>query len=47
MALVILTPYILNGRNDMEILEYIFIYIIAPMIVGFIGAIIVGTLKNK
>ena len=31
----------------METLEYIFIYIIVPMFVGFIGAIIVGTLKNK
>ena len=35
----------------METLEYIFVYIIEPMIVGFIigfiGAIIVGTFENK
>ena len=31
----------------METLEYIFIYVIVPMLGGFIGAIIVGTIKNK
>ena len=31
----------------METLEYIFIYVIVPMVGGFIGAVIVGTLKNK
>ena len=31
----------------MAILEWIFIWFIVPMIGGFIGAIIVGTLKNK
>ena len=31
----------------MEVLEWIFIYVIVPMIGGFIGAVIVRTLKNK
>ena len=31
----------------METLEWIFIYVIVPMIGGFIGAVIVGALKNK
>ena len=31
----------------MEILEWIFIWVIVPMIGGFIGAIISVTLKNK
>ena len=31
----------------MEILEWILIYFIVPMIGGFIGAIIVGILKDK
>ena len=31
----------------MEVLEWIFTWFIVPMIGGFIGAIIVGILKNK
>ena len=31
----------------MEVLEWIFIWFIMLMIGGFIGAVIVGTLKNK
>lgn len=31
----------------METLEWIFKYFIVPMIGGFIGAVIVGTLKKK
>lgn len=31
----------------MEALEYIFTYVIIPMVGGFIGAIIVTTLMNK
>ena len=35
------------GELSMETLEWIFTYVIVPMIGGFIGAIIVGTLKKK
>ena len=31
----------------MEVLEWIFTWFIVPMIGGFIGAVIVGTLKNR
>lgn len=31
----------------MEILEYIITYVISPMLGGFIGAVIVVTIKNK
>lgn len=31
----------------METLEWILIWFVVPMIVGFIMAVIVGTLKNK
>lgn len=31
----------------MEALEYIFMYVIVPMVGGFIGAVMVGNLKKK